>query len=174
MLRYRQNEPCCYSCIYLFIHYFFCVKHTGQSILFPGKPQGLWGRLSIQLWTQLSQISSYKLEHVAEKEENAAPCSTFPERERKKKNAFGQMPWEMQGGSLSSHPQIHAAAREGALSCVFKHVLPCHGFTDQQSRSGVQGQTWTAHSSLHSRMYPEIRHDPSLKGKQLFLLKWTK
>lgn len=159
--------------MYLFIHSFFvCVKHTGQSILFPGKPQGIWRRLSIQLWTQLSQISSYKLEHVAEKE---VKCSSpvvhsLKETERGRKMLLDTCLEKWRGGSLSSHPQIHAAARGRAISCTSKNALPSHGFIDW-AKSKAQWQTWTTYTSLHSRMYLQ---DPSPKGKQLLLLKWTK
>lgn len=82
-----------HAVIHVFIYSFiiFCLKHTGQSILFPGRPRGIWRRLSIQLRTQLSQISSYKLEHVAEKGEKATLHNAFPQKERKL-HILGQLP----------------------------------------------------------------------------------
>lgn len=147
MLRYRQNEPCCYSCIYLFIHYFFCMKHTGQSILFPGKPQGLWGRLSIQLWTQLSQISSYKLEHVAEKEENAAPCSTFPgkEREREEKMLLERCLEKCWEGVYPVTPRSMLQQGKGPLAGFQTYFFM--SLFHKSAKSKAEEKTWTAHTS---------------------------
>lgn len=72
-------------------------------------------------------------------------CSTIPERNRqreKNKTLLDICLEKCRGGSLSSHAQIHAAARKGAISCTAKYFLPCHGFIGQakSKHSGRHGQ----------------------------------
>lgn len=162
-----------HAVIHVFIYSFiiFCLKHTGQSILFPGKHQRIWRRLSIQLRTQLSGISCYKLEHGAEKEEPAAPHRTFPEREREK-NALGQSAWEMQGREIIQPPQVRAAGGQRVASSASKYIVPHPGSIYRtKSKAAVINMDNTRQPRL---TYLELKHDPSLKRKQLFLFEQTK
>ena len=93
-------------------------------------------------------------------------------KEREKKMLSDSCLEKCRGGRLSSLPQIHAAGRQGAVSCTSKYILPHHGFIRwAKSKAAVINM-----DNMHQPRlkFLELRHDPSLKGKQLFLLEQTK
>lgn len=93
-------------------------------------------------------------------------------KDREEKNAFGQLPWETQGREIIQPSQIHAAGIQGAASCTSKHILPHHGFIHWTKSKAAAINMDNVHQPRLKCL--ELRHDPSLKGKQLFLLERTK
>lgn len=93
-------------------------------------------------------------------------------KERKKKMPLDSCLEKCRGGRLCSFPHIHASGRQGAASCTSKCILPHHGLVHWAKSKAAVINLGNTHQPPLKNL--ELGHDPFLKGKQLFLLKWTK